>query len=142
MNKKKNRSQFKTIAPIKKIARKNIHFLEVLKKIVSREIQEGIIGYLPHNKGDLYIDTFKIHNIFEKHGKVPLENLILTVTEPTAVICGIIENMPYITLIYELEETGFVLSARKFNGHYVVTFFESLDLGYIESIKRRNASLL
>jgi hypothetical protein len=57
-------------------------------------------------------------------------------------IKGIIDGLPYITFVYEFENgNGLVLSARKFNGHYVVTFFEASNSGYIKSIKKRGSLL-
>ena len=122
--------------PIKEIMPENMHFLETLIAIQLGKIEEGVIAILP-NEEPLYIDHFKTSNITQKHGEIPLENMIITATEPTAVIVGVIEGRSYITLVYEFNEEGFVLSARKFNGHYVVTFFEPSDASYIKSIKGR-----
>ncbi len=132
-----SRSQFKNIHPLKEILSENIHYLHILEKIVSGELDDGIIAQLPNGEGDLHIDHFKTSNIFEKHGVIPLENMIITATEPTTVIKGVIDKKPYITLIYEFERGGFVLSTRKFNSHYVVTFFEPSDTNYIKSVKNR-----
>lgn len=119
----------------------NTHFLEELRKVADGKIDVGIIARLPDNRGDLYIDHFKISNITQKHGAIPFENMIITATEPTLAIVGVIDEMSYITLVYEFNEGGFVLSARKFNGHYVVTFFEPSDGNYIKSIKKRGEIL-
>jgi|GEM_PF-2920015 len=132
-----SRSPFKTILPVKKIKRENIHFLDTLKMIQSGELEEGVIAELPCSEGNLYIDYFKVSNITSKHGAIPLDNMIITATEPTSAVVGVIEGRAYITLIYEFDDGGFVLSARKFNGHYVVTFFEPSDTNYIKSIKKR-----
>jgi hypothetical protein len=137
----KSKSHFKTFNPIKEVPPSSVHFLETIKKIALGELDEGIIAQLPDNRGDLYIDHFKTSNIVQKHGEIPLENMIITATEPTLVIVGVIKEMSCMTLVYEFNERGFVLSARKFNGHYVVTFFEPSDGNYIESIKKRGEIL-
>ncbi len=133
----KSKSKFKTIRPLKQIPEENISFLTTLIKIHSGEINEGIIVLIPHNNESLFIDHFKISNIINKHGPIPLENMIITATEPTSIITGIIDEKSYITLVYEFGDGGLVLSARKFNGHYIVTFFEPSDANYIKSIKKR-----
>ena len=123
--------------PIKEIKQENLRFFHILERIQLGEIDEGIIAELPNNKGNLYINHFKVSNITQKHGDIPLENMIITATEPTLAITGAIDKMDYITLVYQFVNGAFVLSTRKFNGHYVVTFFEPSDANYIESIKRR-----
>ncbi len=137
----KSKSQFKTTNPIKEIKQENLHFLDILKKIQLGELDEGIIALLPNNEGNLYIDHFKTSNIAKKNGNIPLENMIITATEPTSVIIGVIEKNSYITLVHEFTDGGFVLSARKFNNHYVVTFFEPSDTKYIRSVKERGKVL-
>jgi hypothetical protein len=136
-----SRSQFKTQYPVKKMKPENAHFLKTLMEIQSGILNEGVIAQLPDNKGDLYIDHFKTSNITGKHGDIPLENMIITATEPTSVVVGVIDGRFYITLVYEFIDGGFVMSARKFNGHYVVTFFEPSDTNYITSIKKRGRLL-
>ncbi len=137
MNEKIKRNQFETQSPLKKIAIENQYFLDNLRKIINEELNEAVIATLPNGSGDLYINAFKIKNIVEKHGNFPVENLIITATEPTTCIIGIIEGKKYITLLYESDDVNYVLSARKFNGHYVVTFFEPADIKYLDSLKRR-----
>ncbi len=133
----KSKSQFKTTRPIKAIEPNNIHFLEVLKRIQSGDLNKGIIAELPDNEGSLFIDHFKVCNIIQKHGNMPLENMIITANEPTSMVTGYIEGKSYISFIYEFGTSGFILSSRKFNGHYVVTFFEVSDENYIKSVKNR-----
>ena len=127
--------------PVKEIKQEYLHFLAILREIHSGERDEGIIALLPYDEGGLYIDHFKTSNIAQKHGNIPLENMIITATEPTSVIVGVIAERPYVTLVYEFPEGGFIFSARKFNGHYVVTFFEPSDIKYIKSIKERGCVL-
>ncbi|MEK7163482.1 MAG: hypothetical protein AAB775_02135 [Patescibacteria group bacterium] len=139
--KKIRSSKFKNIQPIKNVIQENLGFLDILKKISDGVIYKGIIAKLPCDKGDLYIDNLKTHNIKQKHGEIPLENLIITATEPTSAIVGIVSKKSYITLIYEFGYSGFVLSVWRFNGYFVVTFFEPGDLKYIQSVKNRGQIL-
>ncbi|MDO8579598.1 MAG: hypothetical protein Q7R72_01870 [bacterium] len=138
---KVGKSRFKNIRPVKDILQENIGFLDILRKINGGIINEGVIAKLPCDRGDLHIDNLKTRNIKQKHGEIPLENLIITATEPTSAVVGIVNKRPYINLIYEDGDTGFLLCAWKFNGHFVVTFFEPGDLKYIKSVKNKGQVL-
>jgi hypothetical protein len=132
-----NKNLFKSTEPIQELSDREEAFLANLLEVLTGVINEGVIALLPYTKESLYIDIFKVIDIGRKHGDVPLENLIITANRPTFIIRGYVDELPFITLVYELPGGGFVLSSRKFNGHYVVTFFEAADSKYIESIKRR-----
>jgi hypothetical protein len=132
-----DKSSFKTRHPIHKLSLVEQSYQLTFLQILQGKIKEGVIAALPITAEPLYIDLFKILDIGRKHGDIPLENLIITANEPTSMICGVQDNIPYVTLLYEFQVGGFVLSTRKFNGHYVVTFFESADSMYLEAIKKR-----
>lgn len=138
---KVGKSKFKNIQPIKDVLKESIGFLDVLRKVNKGIINEGVVAKLPCYRGDLHIDSLKMYNLKQKHGEIPLENLIITATEPTSAVVGIVNKKSYITLIYEFGDSGFVLCAWKFNGHFVVTFFEPGDLKYIQSVKNRGRVL-
>lgn len=135
-----SKSTFKTINPIKEVPSEFKIYLDTIEKVKNGNIDEGIVAKLPQGN-DLYINKDKIDNIIDKHGNFPKENFIITANEPTTVISGIVEKRPYITLIHEFEgNKAFVISARKFNGHYVVTYFEPTDMSYVKGLKIRKGS--
>ncbi len=135
-----NKNVFRTYKPLDLITGKLLLYLATIREIEANNVDKGIIGFLP-NHNSIYINSFKIKDITRKHGLIPYENLILTANNPTFYVKGMIENREFMTLAKDFGSTCFVLSTRRYEEFYVVTFFEPASKKYLESIKKRGEVL-
>ncbi len=118
---------------IRKLSRTENKYIINILEIIQRKVEENIIAYIPDYVSDdkkvrpLILTMDIIDKIEIKHGKIPVENLLINAHDFDHVIVDLDNIKGKINLIKLIPDSDnfLLISAIKVNGFFLLTHFET-----------------